>query len=712
MLMFDSMKLDTAMLLEAELRYGRSVVALWHAYVLRADRYSLDGDDFYLAVAAVDMLQQLTSELLAVSFVAAVIVDGGLQWINKRRGFSGDTVEVPPALRRGEFLEGVRTLLVRRSVCTVSDVGRDMRFAAAAQRIWDRASCCDCERCYRCPGCMCNECVCGRGEHIHDLAPVSVCRAAATEPELRKCDFETWQTRTDVAWPTPAFDMVQLMAVVTVCDGLNMNSGTGYLEGDRSLYELHIHNSLKVFWEEVPGLLLPHAIPLEMREYNLLQPHVPCRCPGCPGGRPCERAEYGIDEHGEMHPFRLGRCAACAHSRHLCNDRCGNCQKNTERCKLCENRRRSKPIGCPTSGENAKYSGPGCTGVECRCRVHVECCCMKCVLGSTVAALLTPSRGLRIIAIDRLDPPENVAAHACCLSCACPGRCECVALETDATLTRLCTLVHSIVAEARSHEVQCAAHAQQPPWRASEANRAACGCASGSCLELKPRKHSWSMEVNGVVRLQWCAAVELCAHCTSAVYGISKQSKTARMACTSCHTAFEALMALLSQGMLADLECFEPRHASVDAPVFPSPTFSVTERCEIDRVCWELYLHHDVLRGTTRLPVTSDGIGLLAYRRADTTSSCRPTSHGVPRPGAYDQLVRGRDERTGRGIIFLNAQTFVMEDGPNVLTFAVATRKGLSKVVLDAAQSAHRRSHVDKRLGTFVSPKRANIHFR
>lgn len=700
------MQLGTGMLLEAEQRYGKEVVGLWRAYVRSADRYSLEGDDLYLAVAAVDLLQQITSELLAVSFVAAVVADSDMAWIDERRNFCGDAVRVPPALRRAEFVGRVGALLTGRGISGVSDVGRDMRFEQAAERVWERASRCACARCYRCPGCLCVDCVCGRGEDHYDLEPESACRGGAVEPELRLCDFEAWQTRTDVAWPAPAFDLVQLMAVVAVCDGLNMNSGTGYLEGERMLYELHMHNSLKVFWEEVPALGI--VIPLEMRAYNVLQPHEPCKCPGCPGGRPCERAEYWQDEQGETHPFRLGRCVACAGSRHLCDDRCVVCRKTPGRCGSCEKRRRAKPAGCPSSGEGAQYSGPGCTGVQCRCRGHVECWCIKCVLGSTVAALLVPSRGLRIMAIDRLDPPENVSAAACCLVCACPGGCECSGLATDAALARLSSLVHGLVAEARRAEVLCAEHAGQMPWRAAGAKSAACDGAPGDhCLERKPRKHAWTVMVGGRMRMHKCAAVELCVHCTGRVYGLCKTSKAARTACAACRTGFDALVAVLAEGMLADLERFEAESAPTVAGVEHPPATAEHERYERDRVCWEEYLHYDFLRHTTRLPVTSGGAGLLAYQRADTRAGCRPTLHGVPRRGVYDLLVRGRDERTGQGIAFLGAGGFLMEDGPNVLTVAVARIKGLSKVVLDAAQSAHRRFHVDKRLGTFGSPARS-----
>ena len=156
--------LDLESLLAAELRYAGDAIALWHGYIQAQDRYRLAGrDDMYIAVASVDLIQQITSELLAVSFVSAIIADAAASdgWITSRERF-GKHHDVAAGLRREEFEARVQALLAQHDIPSRSPAGRDMRFAVIARRIWTLAARCGCSECYQCPYCMQNDCVCTR----------------------------------------------------------------------------------------------------------------------------------------------------------------------------------------------------------------------------------------------------------------------------------------------------------------------------------------------------------------------------------------------------------------------------------------------------------------------------------------------------------------------------------------------------------------------
>jgi len=369
-----------ATLFATERRYSADAATIWHSFARQADRYSLEDDDLFLAVATVDLMQQIVSELLAVSLVGAVAATAAPDgfWVRERASFNNSTVAVAPALRRDEFIERVVALLARHDVPERSPAGRDMRWRHAAGRAFDDAARCACRACYRCCYCMANDCMCWRGDSLEDVDDAQPrCRAGA-EPELRRDAFMQWQMRSDVAWPTPTLDVLVLMAAVVVCEAVNGNAGTGYVgSGIGGNYRLYMHRSLPAFWAQLSGILLPGRTPIEMHAYNAVEQHVVCRCalacarvcslalvgarllvgarwrslalvgarwrslvacmltnermnertnerprrcPSCPSGVPCERAEYDA-----THPFRRGRCPRCAESPQLCADGCAAC---------------------------------------------------------------------------------------------------------------------------------------------------------------------------------------------------------------------------------------------------------------------------------------------------------------------------------------------------------------------------------------------------
>jgi len=275
-----------AALFAAEERYSADAVILWHVFVRQLDRYSLDNDDLFLAVATVDLMQQIVSELLAVSLVGAVAAAATLDssddfWVNDRTAFNGRVIVVAPSLQRAEFVERVTELLVRRGMPGRSPAGRDLRLQNAAGRAFDEAARCACRECYRCPYCMANDCCCWRGDCIEDVDDAQPYCTARAEPQLRRDAFMRWQCRSDVLWPAPTLDVVLLMAAVSVCEAVNGNAGTGYMGSGITNYRVFMHNSLPAFWAVLPRTVLANGTPLETHAFNAVEKHVVCWCVLC-----------------------------------------------------------------------------------------------------------------------------------------------------------------------------------------------------------------------------------------------------------------------------------------------------------------------------------------------------------------------------------------------------------------------------------------------
>jgi len=263
-------------LFSAEKRYAGAAAEIWRAFARQTDRYSLEGDDLLLAVATIDLMQQIASELLATSLVGAVAAAAppDVFWVHERASFAGSAVAVAPALRREEFVERVAALLSRRGVPERSPAGRDLRWRNAARRVFDEAARCACRTCYRCPYCTANDCGCWRGDSLEDVGDAQPqCRDGA-EPELRRDAFMRWQGRPDVAWPSPSLDVVSLMAAISVSEAVNGNAGSGYMGSGVTSYRLEMHESMPALWALLPDM--EPSVPLATSAYNARQKHIVC----------------------------------------------------------------------------------------------------------------------------------------------------------------------------------------------------------------------------------------------------------------------------------------------------------------------------------------------------------------------------------------------------------------------------------------------------
>ena len=263
-------------LFAAEKRYAQAAADIWRAFAQQTDRYSLEGDDLFIAVATIDLMQQIVSELLAVSLVGDLVAtaphDGF--WVKERVSFTGSTVAVTPSLRREEFVVRVTTLLSHRGVPECSPSGRDLRWRNAALRVFDEAARCACRHCYRCPYCTANDCGCWHGDSLDEVNDAQPQCLGGAEPELRPDAFLRWQGRPNVAWPSPTLDVVVLMAAISVAEAVNGNSGSAYMGSGVIGYRLEMHTSLSALW-----LVLSDSIPkvqLEMKAYNAKQQHIVC----------------------------------------------------------------------------------------------------------------------------------------------------------------------------------------------------------------------------------------------------------------------------------------------------------------------------------------------------------------------------------------------------------------------------------------------------
>lgn len=338
------------------------------------------------------------------------------------------------------------------------------------------------------------------------------------------------------------------------------------------------------------------------------------------------------------------------------------------RCAACERRRRLKPPGCPSNGERKLYAGAGCTGMKCACSQHVECVCQKCLLARRVADLLSPVRGLRVLAIDRLDPPATLAAAAHCAPCVCtlsqPGA-VCAAPTCDnGAHAATASLVRGLVTRALAASAECVAHAAAP-WRDGQDECASAAAGAPRCTKAMVRADSWTVRVLGGTKSQISAASTLCGPCTRQVYGICKTRKLARLACIACCCPMDALLyGGLAGQLLADrlVAPPPPSCAPRPAPSLPFRAATPAERVLRDEVCRDAYL---------------DG-------RAEAVLS------GGSACGVYDALRRGRDVRTG-AVLRYEPTHVEMHAGSDVLTPTAAAVLGLSAASIDAAHSAKRR---------------------
>jgi hypothetical protein len=237
------MACDVPALLDVERRYCKDVVEMWMHYAKTASRYALGDEDVYVAVAVIDLLHQLVYETVAVSFVAELLGRSELGWRSERVDFMGTPFGVEAELTRKEFLQRAEAHLLPLSAPN----GRPLRLMLMAERAFELASQCGCVRCYRCPHCNSNVCVCLRGLSDEELYPR--CRAGGA---LQQSVFELWR-RERAAWPTPDFDMMLLMGAVSLSEGINQNAGSEYLVSHT--YKVRMHTEMKGFWLAAPTLL-------------------------------------------------------------------------------------------------------------------------------------------------------------------------------------------------------------------------------------------------------------------------------------------------------------------------------------------------------------------------------------------------------------------------------------------------------------------------
>ena len=294
------------------------------------------------------------------------------------------------------------------------------------------------------------------------------------------------------------------------------------------------------------------------------------------------------------------------------------------------------------------------------------------MLSRRVAELLAPSRGMRIISLDRLDVPATLAAAPHCVGLA----------HAAAPLARLGSLVRSLVAQALALAASCPAHSLAP-W-----HDACTRCESEpKCTELLVRADSWTVRFNGGTKTQTSAAKSLCVYCARHVYGISKTRKTAQLACAECERPMDALLyRVLSGALLADREADGRDGAGDPQPSLPFRADSLAERVHRDSVCNDAYLMHATVR-LARTDVGAAPATLSSFARADTRRGCRPP---LATRGVYDPLARGREARTGAPLRYEPARV-ELHSGSAVVTCEEAERLGLPVESLHAARSAKRR---------------------
>jgi len=423
--------------------------------------------------------------------------------------------------------------------------------------------------------------------------------------------------------------------------------------------------------------------PMKMRGQDTTLRHLVCDCPSCPSGNVCERAEY---EDGSA--FRMGRCAECVGKTGLCWDRCHKCAASRQRCESCEVRRRHKPKGCPSNGENLGYAGPGCSGQACRCTSHMQCQCMKCMLVAKVCELLSPQRGFELMRIESADMAADVWGPA-----------HCVGLETEAPLLRQGSAMRTLVREAQEAQRLCEEHQHAMPWRMPLAPE----CSS--CLSKKDRRESWQVVISGKNMLMPSCAVSLCNGCSLNVYGISKAMKLARLDCAHCTSAMDVLLARLAR---MDTQQYVSLHVpteavAVDRTAMPLPA---SEAVLVAKRCMVAYLENTVQAKKMKLPKTCDkGLTLASFQRCDTSKCCCPSKGGRPVMGAYDKLERGVEQSLGRPMQYVASSKYVMGTEGVVMTTLLATEAGLDQRYIDAAKTAYAQSFTDLTLKTFLSPR-------
>jgi len=641
---------DVNSLMDLESLYTKDVIALWMRYAEGADRYCLDSNDLFLAISSIDLLQQLVYETVAMSFVTEFLARSHLEWVSWRKNFFGHVVAIEPEMKLKEFLHDAKKSMQHVSVAN----GRDLKLMHMAERIYNEASKCKCIKCYRCKYCGENDCFCRKG-CCQDYLP-TVCRKGQA---LLQTDFEEW-SMSKVAWPTPEFDLLLLISSVGLCEGLNQNAGTSYMY--HSKYKVGLHVEMQRFWIAAPSIIakMPTlAGRVNMHEASTAVAHVVCLCPECPFGRPCARSELG-----EGHPFFVGRCPMCVNKPEPCRDRCERCCHARERCRSCEKRRSKKPTGCPSNGELRGLVGKGCSGIQCRCPVHVECHCMKCKLMSQMTELMRPCRGIRVLAMDKYDPPSDVSSEN-----------HCSEPESIAALDKLTRTLQWLVKEAKRLHVICPQHGK---WIISSAELDSCF----ECRVVKQRKESWLLFKDGKNACMHTAAASLCPVCVREVYGISSVHKNAKMLCVHCRDVVHVLVhEVLGGRIIADIELDSSASVYVPAPEPHTNKLTPEERSLKDQECIEEYLQYDSSTGSCKLPVTDDTkTGLARFRRNFSRTSCL-----VSGP---DLLERGVDTQTGLVMRSENASLYKMEKGTQVITRGMDKLMVLGAACIEAAQRA------------------------
>ena len=301
------------------------------------------------------------------------------------------------------------------------------------------------------------------------------------------------------------------------------------------------------------------------------------------------------------------------------------------------------------------------------------------MLAQRIAELLSPARGLRVLAIDRLDPPATLAVAANCALCVCAGAgCAsptCVSGAVHADAVRTAGFVRALVAQALAAAVVCPAH-DRGPWPEPGA-----GCLreladDALCTKLMMRGDSWTVSVGRGTKRQLSAASTLCAHCVQRVYGIQKTKKLAQIACFECRGPVQAL---LYSGLAGPL--------IADRLAASSPPFLV---------CPELSLS-----SPPSLACPEPSLSANAEHSCSDSRLTRPVPVPVPVPvpasapdrlqtGCYDKLSRGQDARTGAVLRYSQGDR-EMHDGGRVLTPRSAVTLGLPASSIEAARCAKRR---------------------
>ena len=630
------MSCDCAQLLALEKTYSKNMVKLYRCLMENTDRYSMScEEDLYMSVSWTHFMQQVISELLAVSFVGEVV----------KQSLVSGMVFPDDGFSLSEFVTRVGSL----TSTTSGPPGRDLKLSRAASRAWHMALSC---------------------------LPGGV--------RLGRAQFEKWVGGSDVAWPAPEVDVLVFLATVHISEAVNGNEETGYMRSDDKQYPLRLHEHTLMFLGMMSGVVegFREESPMNMRGQDTRLRHLVCDCPSCPSGNACERAEY---EDGSA--FRMGRCADCVGKTDPCPDRCQKCAFSLKRCGSCEDRRRLKPQGCPSNGENLGYAGPGCSGQFCRCASHKQCQCMKCMLGAKVCELLSPQRGCELMRIESADLAADMWGPA-----------HCVGLETEGPLLQQGSAMRTLVQEAQEAQRLCEEHQHAKPWRMARAPE----CSS--CLLKKSRPESLQVVLSGKDMLIPSCAVSLCDLCSLEVYGISKAMKRARLDCAKCTSAMDVLLARLAR---MDTQQYVSQHVAVEAVDVDRTTMPLpaSDAVVVAKRCMDAYLEHTVHNKKKKVPKTcKEGLALACFKRCDTSKGCCPSKSGRPVKGAYDKLERGVEQSLGNKMVYQPSSKYVMGTEGVVLTTFLATQAGLDQRYIDAAKTAYAQSFTDLALKTFLSP--------